>query len=257
MRGAPVLRLALGAVAIISAAPALAQTALEGPASVTATDAAEEDGNADIVVLGESGNGTSLSADSLRDAAQAFQRHRAEFAPLATFSFVVEPVAGQPLGDIAVRLRSTRRNAEGGYESIALPIDADGAFVLPVDQVVSGRWTLRSSQRDGSIRIRPTILSPGNGRFNRRIGDVRLHCRVAMAFMRLGLIQRAAMGAIGPCGSSNVALYYGTPRPIVSASISGWNETLPVRDDRMSVRVPLHEDAIGNEQRLVIRLEPQ
>ena len=96
MRGAPVLRLALGAVALASAAPALAQTAPEAPAPGASASAAgtEEDGNADIVVIGESGNGTSLSADSLRDAARAFQRHRAEFAPLATFSFVVEPVAG-------------------------------------------------------------------------------------------------------------------------------------------------------------------
>lgn len=58
------------------------------------------------------------------------------------------------------------------------------------------------------------------------------------------------LGAVGPCGSQRVALYMGVLRPISAATITGHGEALTIRSDGMSFRVPLHDEAIGNEERL-------
>jgi hypothetical protein len=245
------------AVVLLLSTPAVAQPTTDPapPVDIAAPAQTTEEGGGDITVVGESGNGTALSADSLRDAARAFERHRAEFAPNARFVFVIEPQAGQTLDGADLRLRSTRRNRDDAYDVIDLPLNADGEFELPVAEVLTGRWSLRTSATAGTVRIRPIILSPGNSRFDRRIGDVRLQCRVAIAFARLGLLTRAAAGAVGPCNSSMVALISITPRPIESVTISGWNQPIEIRDNRRGFRVPLHEDSIGNEDRLAVRLE--
>jgi hypothetical protein len=235
-----------------SASIAAAQSPPTVPAAVLVDAAAEDPDNADIIVVGESGGEASLTADSLRDAAQAFTRHREEFAPQAQFQFSVEPIAGVALSSIAIRLRSNRRNAEGGYDRIELPIDEQGRITLPAETVMTGNWSLRTSARAGTLRIRPIILSPGSTRFDRRFGDARLQCRVAIAFARMGLLARAALGTVGACSSRRVATYLGTPQPIEAVSIEGWTQPITVRDDRMSFRVPLNEASIPNEARMRI-----
>ncbi len=238
------MRLLMIAALTIAAAPAFAQSPVAPPAA--------EDGNTDIVVVGDDGSANALSGDSLRDAAQAFQRHRATYAPAARFVFRVDPVAGEPFDTLDLRLRNGRENAEGGHDRIDLAIGNDGLFELPVAQVLSGDWGLRSSSR-ARLSIRPLILSPGGTQFDRRFGDVRLQCRVYIAFVRLNLAMRALAGAANVCNRSNVGLYLITPRPIDSVTIAGWSEPITIRPNRLSFRVPLHEDAISNDARMTVR----
>ncbi len=222
--------------------------------AVTSEIADDNNTDADIVVIGDNGEANALSADSLRDAAQAFQRHRSAFAPNARFVFQIDPVAGQALDSLGLRLRSNRRNRDGGRDSIDLDVNEAGEFELPVAQVLNGDWALRSAVR-GRLSIRPLIISPGGTRFNRRFGDARLQCRVFIAFTRLNIAMRALAGAANVCNRSNVALYMRTPRPIAAVAITGWTQPIDIRADRMSFRVPLHERAISNEARITVRFQ--
>jgi hypothetical protein len=244
--------LVLAAALAVQAAPAASATPPPAPTAQSFADVDADEGSEDIVVVGDSGSETTLSADALRDAAQAFQRHRPAFAPQARFFFRVQPSAGQSLENIDLRLRDRRRNADGGYDRIDLTLDADGMFELPVEVVLSGTWSLRTSAPAGTLRIRPQILSPGSSLYDRRFGDARLQCRVAIAFARLNIAFRALASAANPCNRRNVGLYLAAPRPIDAVMITGWTEPIEIRPDRLSFRVPLHEEAISNDARMRI-----
>lgn len=87
---------------------------------------------------------------------------------------------------------------------------------------------------------------------NRRFGDLRLQCRVAVAFARLNILLRAAANAIGPCDSPSVRLLTIPEHPVATVTISGYDGDPEIRADGMRYRVPLHVDSIGNEARMVI-----
>lgn len=242
------------AAVLLLAAPLSAQTS--APASTpapTASSARTEpapDVEQDIVVVGDNGNLFRLTADSLRDAARAYQQHHATYAPGSALYLLVESADGSSLDGVDVYLRARRRGADGDRATISLPLDADQRAVLPVDQVATGQWELRTNRTRGGIRIRPMVLSPGSSLPDRRFGDLRLQCRVSIAFARLSLPMRALAGALGPCSSSRVTLLTRATRPISAANITGYATPLTIRDDGVTYAVPLHDQSITNEARL-------
>ena len=219
-------------------------------ADVIRTATEDNAGNDDIVVIGDSGSSFRLTADSLRDAVRAFNEHRARFAPDATLYFLVETGDGGALDGLTLYLRARRRDADGDRAYIDLPLDANNRIVLPLDQVASGDWELRANRARGGIRMRPQILSPGSTIADRRFGDMRLQCRVSIAFARLSLPVRLIAGAVGPCGSSAVNLVTRAPQPISAVTISDYATPIEIRDDGISFVVPLQVEAISDEARL-------
>lgn len=242
----------LAAVLLSAAGPAHAQpTAANGNVEVsTDSEPADAGDSDDIIVVGDNGNLFRLTADSLRDAARAYSQHRGTFAPAASLFLQVEAADGSSLDDVELYLRARRRGADGDRQSIDLPLDANHRAVLPVDQVISGQWELRTNRARGGIRIRPLVLSPGSSLADRRFGDLRVQCRVSIAFARLSLPMRALAGALGPCGSSRVTLLTRASRPISAATVTGYPAPLPIRDDGVTYAVPLHDQTIPNEARL-------
>jgi hypothetical protein len=239
------------AVAVLLAmagAPALA-TATVAPMPATVAPAADTD-DEDIVVIGDNGGTFRLTGDALRDAAQAYRRHRAAFAPDSRLYFEVIPAEGTSLAGTTLHLRARRANRDGDHERVELPLDSDRRFILPTDVVIGGQWDLRSNRPSSAIRVRPIVLSSGSIETDRRFGDARLQCRVSIAFARLSLPVRMLAGAIGPCGSSRFALYLGVRQPLERVSISGYDQPIQYRTDRRSFRVPLQDATIGNEARL-------
>lgn len=65
------------------------------------------------------------------------------------------------------------------------------------------------------------ILSPDSSEADRKLGDLRLYCRVGWALLkdRFNFIQRAGFEAIGGCDSSRIGLYTSASRPLASAAI--------------------------------------
>jgi len=248
----------LAAVLLSAAAPASAQSAPANAPVEVNTDSAEAnagdagdagDGN-DIVVIGDNGNLFRLTADSLRDAARAFGQHRDTYAPAANLYLQVEAADGGSLDDVEIYLRARRRGPDGDRQTIDLPLDANHRAALPIDQVITGQWELRTNHARGGIRVRPLVLSPGSSLPDRRFGDLRVQCRVSIAFARLSLPMRALAGALGPCGSSRVILLTRASRPITAATITDYPTPLPIREDGVTYSVPLHDQNISNEARL-------
>ena len=209
-----------------------------------------DSGSDDIVVVGDNGNLFRLTADSLRDAARAYRQHQPAFGPAATLYLQVEPGEDGLIEGVDLYLRARRRNAEGGFAPVALPLDANSRAAVPLAQVATGQWELRTNRARGGIRIRPLVLPPGTGLADRRFGDLRLQCRVSIAFARLSLPMRALAGAVGPCGSSRVTLITRATRPISAATVTGYATPLTIRDDHLSYIVPLADSSISNEARL-------
>lgn len=234
------------AFALVCAMPVAAQ--VDGGAAL-AIDA-EAEGSDDIVVVGDNGGAYRLTGDSLRDAARAYSEHRATFAPDASLYFAVEAGDGGTLDGLSLYLRARQRGADGSRAIVDLPIDAQGRFVLPLEIAASGDWDLRANRSRGGIRIRPLVLSPGSEIADRRFGDMRLQCRVSIAFARLSLPIRLLAGAVGPCSSRRVRLFTRAPRPLTAVTITGHAEPIDVRPDGLSYHVPLQDENIGNEARL-------
>ena len=236
------------AVGLVCAIPS-ALAAQVGSSSGVAIDA-EAEGSDDIVVVGDNGGSYRLTGDSLRDAARAYREHRATFAPNAQLYFAVEAGDGGTLDGLTLYLRARERSADGSRTIVDLPLDERGRFILPMDVMASGDWDLRANRSRGGIRIRPLVLSPGSEIADRRFGDMRLQCRVSVAFARLSLPIRLLAGAVGPCSSSSVQLYTRVPRPLSTVTITDYAEPIDVRPDGLSYHVPLQDERIGNEARL-------
>lgn len=222
--------LAPGAIALGIALPLAAQDAAVGD-------------SAEIIVVGDSGTETPLSADSLRDAAQAFARNRKTFAPDAQLYLWLRSEAP----DARFFLRDRDRNPA---DDVLLDKTGADRFALPAGLLVSGRWQLRVRGTRSVPKLQPLVLSPGSTFTDRRFGDVRLQCRVSIAFARMSFAVRALAGAIGPCASKRVALFMAAPRQIARATIDRPARDLALSKNLSAVRVPLHDEAIGNEARL-------
>jgi hypothetical protein len=211
----------------------------------TAAPAAAPADEADIVVVGNSGQSYRLTPAQLRAAAEAFTANRAQFAPAARLIWQVIPAGAAD--SLALTLRC-------GDNPLPIEIGAKGRFVLPLEPLRTGQCRLTSNRarKGGGLRISPIALSPGSERDDYRFGDARLSCRVAasLALSDAGLMVRGIFAAVGGCDSRRIGIYIGSERPIASVSISQWPGPVEIRKDGKAYRVPLYERAIGNEARV-------
>ncbi len=237
--------------ALAMAVPVAAQPGVENGGEFVASpiDAGSE-GSDDIVVIGDNGNAFRLTADSLRDAARAYRENRSSYAPLAQLYFAVEAGDGGPLDGLSLYLRARRRGDDGNRDVVELPLDDQRRFVLPMDVMASGGWDLRANVSRGGIRIRPLVLSPDSTIADRRFGDLRLQCRVSIAFARLSLPLRMLAGAAGVCNNGNISLLTRAPRALVDVTLSDYGDPIEISEDRIAYRVPLHDERISNEARM-------
>lgn len=197
----------------------------------------------EIVVVGERGEKVQFTADSLRDAAKAFQRYRKALAPNARMYLRAD--RGEVIGR---RLWLAERR--GAKRTIDLAEDASGRIALPVGEISSGKWELRTSRTGSTLRVRPWIDSGNSSETDRRIGDMRLYCRVMLAFERLPLPLRLLATSVDPCGKDRGPLNIRMARPIARATIDGVSEPLELSEDRLSYRLSLFDRSISNDARL-------
>lgn len=236
MRYAAALLLALTASCSV-----LAQEAAPAATPWQNQDATEGE---DIVVTGMGATGYRLTADQLRDAVRAFERHKTLFAPNATLRWRIIPSI--EADGLVVRLAR-------GTERIDVPVDAAGEFTLPAAQILAGDWRLQTNAGRRQIRIRPLTFSPGSADGDFRMGDARLLCRVFWAFAnnQFNVVQRMAFGAVGGCGSRRVAIWYRSEQPVASARAG--DVALEVREDGSAYRPLLHDASIGDDVRVIVQ----
>lgn len=127
-----------------------------------------------VEVQGESATAReNKSLGQLFKAEALFEKHRA-LAPAATLKFkVYARTQAETTQALALGLMTP-----AGRQPVAL--DADSRFVIdPAWRQLPERTEVRSRLADGRVTWRPDIRTPGVPDGERRLGDLRLQCRVA------------------------------------------------------------------------------
>jgi hypothetical protein len=139
-------------------------------------------------------------------------------APNASLRFELWNSDGQVATTDGLQLRIA-----GDKVDIALPIDADGSFVLPRSQdAFDDDADLVINRKKDQIRWRPRVRTPGVPENARRLGDLRLECEVSQAVRKeeIPLLYRAgALATGGICKLPMVAYVYRAPKPLQSAMV--------------------------------------
>ncbi len=209
--------------------------------------------NDEVIVIGTR-ESYKLNTRALRAARLAFLEHRKQFAPKSSLFFRVEGREGKPLPAKRIRLQFT-----DGTNTVGVPIDVDNSFNL--DGLPSGDWWLESNLSRRDVKIEPLTLSPLSSRYDYRLGDGRLQCRVSWAMLKASASLLAAplvgaVGAIGPCTTRKVGIYVTTPAPIRGAVLTEKGRSVPVDvvKHRHLYRYPGGDKTFSDEARVTVTL---
>lgn len=152
----------------------------------------------------------------------AFDEYRA-LAPAAPLRFRILRADGSPAGSadgLALRLASD----EG---SVPVPIGTDGLLTIERKRAAyDADATFILNQKDGVFSARPEIRTPGLPDNVRRLGDLRLECRVmvAIARERMSFVARAALNTLmlgsDWCGKKDMNLAFPAPPGLEAARLS-------------------------------------
>jgi hypothetical protein len=183
-------------------------------------------------------NPKQISLERLYKGVEAFDEDRA-LAPNATLKFSVRDT-GSVSAPIGLRLELSDR-------SIPIDVDATGAFELPIleKQDVSSAMIV-ANRRAGDLRFRPMVRSPETTDESRRLGDLRLECKVFWAIEKedVPLFYRAAFGiAGGACTSSNIEMDFSVPHRLVDAVLTfdGKSGKAPITQEGLGYWPPMHD----------------
>ena len=110
----------------------------------------------------------------------AFDEYHRLAPAVPVLRFLIEPRSGvdKPV------LPAARLGGDDGF-SLALAVDTDGMFVVPRSQAaLDANSELVLNQKRRHYRVTPVVRSPGLPDNVRRLGDLRLECRVQVAIIK-------------------------------------------------------------------------
>lgn len=217
----------------------------------TAQDDIGDSGNADygaIVVTANQDGKHIVRGSDIEEMVEAFNKWRPEYAPNGLLYLQFRPAKDQQIDNVEGQLR--RDN-----EVIDLVFNERGLAFIPVERLGDGKWELSFNQVKGKLRIFPTILSPGTDEENRRIGDMRLQCRVFWGYYnnRVNIVFRGLFDLVGGCTTKRVGAYHPVEKEIETAIIDGKSEPQKLLEpDKKAYLVPLSDKEIDNDAMLRI-----
>jgi hypothetical protein len=165
-----------------------------------------------------------------------------KLAPHAKLQFVIKPQQTALLTkDITVRI-------VGKETSIPVPVAPNGTFTLPrIESEVKGDAELVLNVKKDSVRWRPYVRTAELGPNVRRLGDLRLECKVVwvveyddIPFLLRNLVRLAG----GPCKSSKIQMSFSSPKPLLAATVVEGERRVPlhVHKDGLSFIGPVHDN---------------
>ena len=175
----------------------------------------------------------------------AFDAHRG-LAPNALLRFRMRRADGAPAGaDDALSLRLA--SDDGGFQE-DVPVDAAGLLTVPRSQAAwDANATFILNRRSGQYTGRPEVRTAGLPDNVRRLGDLRLECRVTIAIVKeqMPFLAKAAINTLmltsDWCAKKD--FNFGVPAPRYGAHAvlrdgertralpaRGWNVDVPVGD---------------------------
>ncbi|MDO6413404.1 hypothetical protein Q4F19_03325 [Sphingomonas sp. BIUV-7] len=210
-------------------------------AQMTAETTAPSD---EIVVTGVKGR-WSLEGKRLRAAQAAFVAGQPRYAPGSRLVFQINLKTDRSPDGLVLTLRK-------GDEIVAVPLDGDRRFTLPL--LDSDDWLLSANRTPAEVGVRMWVFSSNSTEFDRRLGDMRLHCRVAWALKRdrASIFQRAAFSTLGGCESASIMFITTATRPLASAEVvsaAGAVRPLEVKDG-LQYGMPIGDKSLTDEARV-------
>jgi hypothetical protein len=146
-----------------------------------------------------------------------FDKNR-NLAPGASLRFKVFPRhAGVSMDGLVLQIA-------GDHTSIPVPLAADQTFTLPRNAEAAGHnAAVRFNRQPGSLAWRADIRSPGVPPKARRLGDLLLECRVAMAGDLVAYVHHPINMMItkmeDPCRTLPINMFYFADRPVFSVAL--------------------------------------
>jgi hypothetical protein len=170
--------------------------------------------------------GTTQDRDekSYRDmlaAMDVFQKNHG-LAPTASLRFKVFPRhEGVSMDGLALQIA-------GDHTSIPVPLAPDHTFTLPRNaEAANDDAKVRFNRKEGSLAWRADIRSQGVPPNARRLGDLLLECKVAMAGDLVAYVHHPINMMItkmeDPCRTLSINMYYFADRPLFSVTLVAGN----------------------------------
>ncbi|WP_253251947.1 hypothetical protein [Janthinobacterium sp. GW458P] len=127
----------------------------------------------------------------------------------------------------------------GNETAIALPLAADGSFVLPRSaQADSEDADLITNKKKGHYRWQPSVYSDGVPANMRRLGDLRLQCQVMIAIAKkeIAFWVRTLVGTLlrttDWCSSEQLKLGARSDVPLASATLLAGERRVPLKVEK-------------------------
>jgi hypothetical protein len=195
----------------------------------------------------------------------AFDRHHGMAPAVEILRFRIEPRSGKA-ADLASDARPILVRLEGDNDFVLpLPIDANNDVVVPRSALAldaSSEMTLNRKRRD--YRIAPRVRTPGLPENVRRLGDMRLECKVwvAIAKEEIGLMLTMTVNSIlmtrDWCSffdKQRAGFSFTTSGRVAQAILYEGNLSRALEFEGRSIRVPLHDPAWSDEALIDITFE--
>jgi hypothetical protein len=185
----------------------------------------------------------------------AFDEHRA-LAPAAPLRFRLLRPDGEPASaadGLALRLAS-----DDG--SVPVPIGADGVLEIARSQAAyDADATFILNRKSGQFSARADIRTPGLPENVRRLGDLRLECRVTVAIAKdqINFLARAAINTLmlgsDWCGKKDMHVAFPAERELEGATISHGGRSLALELHGKAYMAPIGSPAWPDDALIVLK----
>ena len=186
-------------------------------ASLLAGVAAADPGIPVVAVQGMTAERDEKSYRNMMAGMQVFEQQHG-LAPGAALRFKLLPrQAGVAMDGLTLQLA-------GEHTHMPIALAADRTFSLPIDaSAARDNAAVRSNRKEKSLAWRADIRSPGLPRNTRRLGDLLLECKVAMAADLLAYVHHPinmlVVKLADPCSTLPINLFYFADRPLFSVTL--------------------------------------
>ena len=192
----------------------------------------------------------------------AFDKHHAMAPKVPVLRFRVE---GRDSADKPV-LPAARLGGDDGF-SLALAVDADGMFTVPRSRAaLDANSELVLNQKRARFRVTPVVRSPGMPDHVRRLGDLRLECRVQVAIIKeeiplwVVLAANTILRTRDWCGftfEGKSGFTFKHPHTLRGAVLVDGNRSALLETEGKGFRVPIGDTRWSDDTLVELELEPE
>jgi hypothetical protein len=193
----------------------------------------------------------------------SFDEHHALAPNAPGLLFQARTRGGRLLRPEMLKTGAMGARLSGDAFSLALPLDEEGRFEVPRSQrALDADAELVMSKKHSAVRVWPYVRSPGLGEDQRRLGDIRLECRVFTTIakkeapLHLVLLANAAMLGSDWCAALNDrqrTWSVFTPARLVSAVLHDGGRSMALKVNDSAFRVPIGDTSWSNDA--IVELE--